>query len=100
MTANENERSTSHNSIPRSNGVENEVRDDPRLIRLAQYVHSQDSGVTANNIAQQFAISSNEAEQRLDQLVENGFALQVGDDETEIGLTVRGKRLAKRGMHE
>jgi predicted transcriptional regulator len=53
-----------------------------------------------NNIAQQFAISSDEAEQRLDQLVENGFALQVGDDETEIGLTVRGKRLAKRGMHE
>lgn len=100
MTAGDNNRSTSDNSIPEPNGTELNARDDPRLIRIVQYVYSQDSRVTTESIAQQFALDTDDAKNQTNRLIDNGFALCVGDSAKSIGLTVKGKRLAKRGMDE
>jgi len=100
MTAEDNNRSTSDNSIPESNGRELDVRDDPRLIRIVQYVYSQDSQVTTHNIAQQFTLDTDDAQHLLNRLIDDGFALCIGDADKSFALTVKGKRLAKRGMDE
>lgn len=100
MTARDNKRSTSDNSVPPSNGIELSACDDPRLIRTAQFVYSGNTGATTKEIARQFAICTDTAEQRVERLVEAGLALRIGDDERFVALTVKGKRLSQRGMNE
>lgn len=80
--------------------MELDARDDPRLIRIVQYVYSQDSGVTTESIAQQLALDADDATHQTNRLIDNGLALCVGDSDQSIDLTVKGKRLAKRGMNE